>query len=560
MGLILELVSSGAEVSPPAARKMFGPAGGTIGRAKHSDWVLPDNKVSARHARITCENSTFYIEDTSTNGIYLNTPDNRLEPRRPYALHSGDRLLIEPYEVLVSITSDREETRMRPAPIAPGGGFPPYALDDPFGGAPLGQPLGQSLNRPDPFNAIAEPHPDDELDPLKLLGGGPSHTPSRGVTPAPPSARDLAGGSPFDAHFRAPEVHHPTPPPMAVPPAPPPAFIPDNYNPLAPETGMRPAATPDIPSPFDVAPAFEPPPAAPPAPPAPPVAAVPVPPVPEDIWEAPVPPPAPPVDIWSAPAEAAEPAPVEEPWVLPAAPPAEPLPAAGADVRPPEVVPEVKSPVVEERPAARDVHEPVAPVAVSGDLAGVLAAAGLPPGTAVTEELARQFGDILRVVVTGVMDVLRSRHQVKDEFRMRMTYFRPVDNNPLKFSVNVEDALFNLLVKRNDAYLGPVEAFEDAFEDLRNHQLAMLAGMRVAFDAMLAEFDPNRLEEQFDRQIKKGAVFAMPAKMRYWDMFRERQEELVKDPETTFRRLFAEAFTQAYEDQLKRLKDRHGRE
>ena len=76
---------------------------------------------------------------------------------------------------------------------------------------------------------------------------------------------------------------------------------------------------------------------------------------------------------------------------------------------------------------------------------------------------------------------------------MEMTHFRPADNNPLKFSANVDDALHNLLVKRNAAYLGPVEAFEDAFDDLRDHQLAMLAGMRVAFDSMLAEFDPDRL-------------------------------------------------------------------
>ena len=57
MGLILELVSSDAEKPPAAARKVFGAAGGTIGRGKHSDWVLPDGQVSARHARITCEGS-----------------------------------------------------------------------------------------------------------------------------------------------------------------------------------------------------------------------------------------------------------------------------------------------------------------------------------------------------------------------------------------------------------------------------------------------------------------------------------------------------------------------
>ena len=184
------------------------------------------------------------------------------------------------------------------------------------------------------------------------------------------------------------------------------------------------------------------------------------------------------------------------------------------------------------------------------EFATVLAGAGLDPAN-VTPEVARDFGQILRVVVSGVMDVMRSRQQIKDEFRMRMTRFRSAENNPLKFSANVDDALHNLLVKRNPAYLAPVEAFEDAFADLRNHQIAMLAGMRVAFESMLAEFDPDRLQEDFDRRLNKGLV---PAKLRYWDLYRELRHDIVKDPEASFRRLFGEEFARAYEEQLKQLK------
>ena len=87
-------------------------------------------------------------------------------------------------------------------------------------------------------------------------------------------------------------------------------------------------------------------------------------------------------------------------------------------------------------------------------LADVLAGAGFE-GVAVTPELANSFGQILRVVVSGLMDVLHARQQIKEEFRLRLTHFRPADNNPLKFSANADDALHNLLIKRNAAYLGP---------------------------------------------------------------------------------------------------------
>ena len=192
------------------------------------------------------------------------------------------------------------------------------------------------------------------------------------------------------------------------------------------------------------------------------------------------------------------------------------------------------------------------------DLRLVLEGAGLDPED-VTPDLARNFGEILRVVVAGVMEVLQARHSVKDEFRMRTTQFRPVDNNPLKFSANVDDALHNLLVKRNAAYLKPVEAFDDAFDDLRHHQLAMLAGMRTAFETMLNEFQPDRLQEQYDRQLKRGSLLNVAAKLRYWDFYRDMHEQLVKDPEATFRRLFGDAFAKAYEEQLKRLKAQNER-
>ena len=82
-------------------------------------------------------------------------------------------------------------------------------------------------------------------------------------------------------------------------------------------------------------------------------------------------------------------------------------------------------------------------------------------------------------------------------------------------------------------------------------------GMRVAFETMLAEFDPDRLQEQFDRQLKKGSLLAVPAKLRYWDLYRERCESLLADPDATFRKLFGEEFARAYEEQLERLRAAH---
>lgn len=199
-----------------------------------------------------------------------------------------------------------------------------------------------------------------------------------------------------------------------------------------------------------------------------------------------------------------------------------------------------------------------APPAGALDLRALLSGAGLE-GVAVTPEVARQFGQILRVVVAGVLDVLRARQEVKGEFRIKPTIIQSRRNNPLKHSSDTEDALHNLLLKRGPGYLGPVEAFEDAFRDLRNHQIAMLAGVREAFEAMFRQFDPDRLQKEFDRhtpRVKKGPLAALQAKPDYWEFYRDWVQRLSNDADGTFRNLFGQEFARAYEEQLDRLKSR----
>jgi type VI secretion system protein ImpI len=471
--LILEVRSS-QPTSLRASRQTFHGEGGSIGRDNDNAWVLPHSKVSGHHAVISYRNAVYYIEDTSRNGVCLNSSKNRLERGRPYALKSGDRILIDPYEIRVSITRDQSDAAERSAGELPDArsqdvlveASNPFDIDDPFAPRPI-----PSSGLESPAEEIAG----QPLDPLELLDLVPKRPPARKAL----SAKDLELGLALDGHYQPPAV-------MPAPASGPPAkalTIPQDYDPLAPDDA------PSSSRPSSSAPPHE---------------------------------------------ERAVTRPDDER--------AAPLPIAPAQMAPPAENPQS----LRDRPPVATGSEPPC----AADFATVLAGAGLDPAN-VTPEVARAFGQILRVVVSGVMDVMRSRQQIKDEFRMRMTRFRPSENNPLKFSANVDDALHNLLVKRNPAYLPPVEAFEDAFADLRNHQIAMLAGMRVAFESMLAEFDPDRLQQEFDRQLSKGLV---PAKLRYWDLYRDRRQEIVKDPEASFRRLFGEEFARAYEDQLKQLK------
>jgi type VI secretion system FHA domain protein len=536
MLLTLEVIGDKAVRMGRTVTKTF-TAGGTIGRLPDNDWVLPDEYISGRHARISCANGVFLIEDTSTNGVFINSQQNRLTRGKPHPLRSGDTIFIDDYEVRVSLG---EEPAARVSYSSPPGGTYSGALGP---DEPLFEQGEGSVGAP------------NSMDPLSLLGLQDSQAP-----PASISAADLQNASPLAQHYRPP-----TPRASAADPAPLPSSagaIPDDYDLMGSE------------DPFDGPPltsapaAFAPPPVPPPTRAAPtpqpsvPVGAAPTivtgpPRVPKPGGRTPTADARPP----SAPAKAPPPrAPLqsnEDQFESSARTPA--LKPTYAASPPPRVVPAVPPSAAPSLAAGRSVSPPEAerraPSVGGGDLdfAAMLEAAGIDPAR-MTPELSRQFGMILRVVVEGLMEVLRARDKIKDEFRMRMTTFKQADNNPLKFSANVEDALHNLLVKRNAAYLGPVEAFEDAFLDVRNHQMAMLAGVRVAYEAMLKSFNPDQLQTEFETQVKGVNFLSGGARAKYWELYSNRFRAMVKDADSSFRHLFGNDFAKAYEEQLSRLK------
>jgi len=230
-----------------------------------------------------------------------------------------------------------------------------------------------------------------------------------------------------------------------------------------------------------------------------------------------------------------------------------PAPAAASAPAPIAPPPAPVATAVGMRPPA------ASPAATGSDLEMLLRGAGVSDAS-LSPEVAAQLGQVLRVVVEGLMEVLRARGEIKSEFRLQQTTFKPRENNPLKFSANVEDALHNLLVKRNEAYLDTPSAFEDAFADVRAHQLAMLAGMRAAFDHMLGRFSPEALRAQFDAKPGRKVSLGFGSGGRYWENFEEFYKELTADRDDCFRRLFGDQFAQSYEEQLKRLRVLKGRE
>jgi type VI secretion system protein len=108
MALRLDIVSDQRQRLGGRSGIVLGVAGGSIGRAADNDWVLPDPQryLSGHHARVHFRQGAFYLEDTSSNGVYVNGATTAQGRRGLYALRNGDTLRMGEYQMRVSIDTD----------------------------------------------------------------------------------------------------------------------------------------------------------------------------------------------------------------------------------------------------------------------------------------------------------------------------------------------------------------------------------------------------------------------------------------------------------------------
>jgi predicted component of type VI protein secretion system len=176
-----------------------------------------------------------------------------------------------------------------------------------------------------------------------------------------------------------------------------------------------------------------------------------------------------------------------------------------------------------------------------------VATGGLEP------EHARRVGELLRAMTGGTLDLLTARMVAKRELGASATQLRTRENNPLKFSPDVDAALSHLLGPTERGFLSPRAAVAEAFDDLRAHQVALLAGMRAALDTVMSRFDPRALEQRLAPAGALENLIPANRRARLWSAYTEEFARIVSEIEDDFDTLLGRAFLKAYEDQLDAL-------
>lgn len=504
MPIELTITKQPRNVSIANVTQIFTEQGGTIGRGGDNAWVLedPNRYISSRHVDIREEAGRFYLTDISTNGTFYNGASNPIGNGNRVPLNNGDRFSLGDYEFEVKI---RDVMSPSSDPLL-----------DPFSAGPFAEPMpspgygdsfGGGMHHDDPFATspnINAPIQDnnflggpEETDPLVLLDkrnpfGGSDHRPNPFITPT--------------------QSDHVDPMQQAVSW---PSVIPDDWD-------ADPVGTHN----------------------SPPQSPIPQPPKRQERQTRESTPKSSSIEMELL-------ARLDEAEKKKNALEAENrrLMAEVASLRQKlKNQPQTAAPTPS--PAPREHQR-----AVNANDRALIEAMGLAQWSLPDQkilEINLIVGELVRETMEGLMQVLGFRKRIKEEFRINVTTIQPVENNPLKFSANIEDAMENMFIKENRAYQRPVDAVREGFQGISEHQVAVLAGIQSAFKGMLERFDPNALEQRFEKYRKAGIV-KVGQKGKNWDSYKEFHKDLMDNLDNSFQHLFGYDFVQAYENQLQKL-------
>lgn len=539
MALQLTIIRSPDGVVVKDTSKTFAETGGSIGRGDSNSWVLmdPERFLSSCHCEISFEAGQYYLVDTSTNGTFLNDEQEPIGKGARTLVRDGDSFDIGDYRFSMSLQA---------AGVAPAVASPFAELESPF--------IDDSLVSDSPFAASAD-----------IFGGGPSLSLSPEAEETDPlAALDKAGAGGADP-FAAVAANHSF------------AGVPEFDDDLGFNEQVKPAQSfatqQDGGDALNQAISW--PSASPSA-------------IPED-WDeddllgssAPIPPTHSTAQIPPQEFKSAQVKPEASSFAGKAKRETSQRPGGRSDsllggegdvapVRAPRPARASRSDVAARATATSSARtsdvgskanvraEPSpqgSPQRNNDDAVSLLIrnmGLGEDLSTAQVEDVAAVVGRLIPEIVEGMMGVLRSRASIKNEFRMNITTIQPVENNPLKFSVDAQEAIENMFVRKRGAYKAPSEAFREGFDGIAEHQVAILAGIRAAFKNMMDRFNPENLEKQFDRN-SKGAILPGMQKARYWSSYHDFYKNYVDNMEHSFHHLFGDEFVQAYEDQLRKL-------
>ncbi len=282
--------------------------------------------------------------------------------------------------------------------------------------------------------------------------------------------------------------------------------------------------------------------------------------------------------FFDEPPKAAEPAAPEKPadppastdwWAIPS--PAAGEPPAAPVSEPPGLLPLVAdlpiAPVIPEQSRIRQRGEPPLSAAIEPSPAPLqipdaalrdafFRGLGLDPMPS-NDPLAEMeaLGQRFRLLVEGLMLMLRTRAKEKQNARVAQTVISNTDVNPLKFLATTNEAVAALVTAKGPGYLEPDIAINGAFRDLADHQVRSWVAIQSALRRMIDRFDPAAVEKDLEELGMLESLLSGGRNAKLWKAYTDRYKDIARAAEDRFLGEVGADFRDAYEGNREKTND-----
>jgi type VI secretion system protein len=129
-------------------------------------------------------------------------------------------------------------------------------------------------------------------------------------------------------------------------------------------------------------------------------------------------------------------------------------------------------------------------------------------------EAMRDIGRMVRAAVEGARDILSTRALLKSEFRVEQTVLRRSDNNAMKFAPDAQRCLAAMVGAAPPGFVSGAAAMQQSMEDIKAHELALVAALNSVFADMDRQLDPDAImkKARADQSFATMLPYAREAK------------------------------------------------
>lgn len=170
------------------------------------------------------------------------------------------------------------------------------------------------------------------------------------------------------------------------------------------------------------------------------------------------------------------------------------------------------------------------------------------PGRDTAAEMEK-FGREYRLMMEGLMQLLRKRAEEKGSARVAQTMVGASEVNPLKFLPTVDDAIVTIIAERSPGFLAGEAAIADAVRDLAQHHVRAWRGVQAALRQMIDRFDPAAIEEELKSNSAIGTLLSGGRGAKLWELYQKRHREIAESAEKSFLGEIGADFRDAYEEE-----------